>query len=78
MEDRMNVEVRLFATLSRGRFESRHMVLRSPCTLRQLMEQLGIGEAEAPLRFVNGRFANLDDALNDRDIVSLFPSVGGG
>jgi molybdopterin converting factor small subunit len=74
----MNVEVRLFATLCEGRFESRRMELPPHCLLRDLLGQLKIGEAEAPLRFVNGQFVPLEQELADQDIVSLFPAVGGG
>ncbi len=74
----MNVEVRLFATLCNGRFETRRLEIPEDYQLRDLLKQLAIAEIEAPLRFVNGRFVPLEHRLADQDVISLFPAVGGG
>ena len=74
----MQIEVRLFATLREGRFGSGRIELALPCPVRDLLPLLGIREGEVFLCLVNGEHAGLDRTLADRDVVALFPAVGGG
>ena len=74
----MNVEVRLFATLREGRAKRRTMELHDATTLGELVKQLEIAEDDIALPLVNGRFSEFAVELADKDVVSLFPPVGGG
>jgi sulfur carrier protein len=74
----MDVEVRLFATLRQGRFDRRTLPLPADSRLRELFEQLALDPQDVAIRLVNGREAELDQVLNNADVVSLFPAIGGG
>ncbi len=74
----MDVEVRLFATLRRGRFDRRPQPVADGCRLEELIRQLAIDPKEIAIRLVNGREAEIDHVLQPGDVVSLFPAVGGG
>lgn len=74
----MDVEVRLFATLRRGRFDRRTQTVTAGCRLDELCQQLALDPKEIAIKLVNGREAELDHALQPGDVVALFPAVGGG
>ena len=74
----MQIEVRLFATLREGRFVKKEVELAAPCPVRDLLQLLALCEAEVFLCLVNGEHSRLDCTLADKDVVSLFPAVGGG
>ena len=74
----MQIEVRLFATLREGRFVKKQVELAAPCPIRDILQLLGICESEVFLCLVNGEHSKLERVLADKDIVSLFPAVGGG
>ncbi len=74
----MQIEVRLFATLREGRFATKHVELAAPCPVRDVLQLLGICENEVFLCLVNGQHCKTDRVLADKDVVSLFPAVGGG
>ena len=74
----MQIEVRLFATLREGRFSKREVELAAPCPVRDVLQFLGICESEVFLCLVNGEHSRLDRKVADKDVVSLFPAVGGG
>ena len=74
----MDVEVRLFAALQQGRFRKQTMELPDGISLGGLLERLDIPEEDVSLPLVNGRHSELDSPLAADDIVSLFPSMGGG
>jgi molybdopterin synthase sulfur carrier subunit len=74
----MMVEVRLFATLREGRFKKREIEFSDGGTLEDLLERLKIARKEAGIVLVNGRYVSANGELAAHDVVSIFPSLGGG
>jgi sulfur-carrier protein len=74
----MEIEVRLFATLRQGRFDRRREPVAAGGRLGDVLRQLALDPRDVAIKLVNGREAELDQALQPGDVVSLFPAVGGG
>lgn len=74
----MNIQVRLFATLRNGRGKEVTVTGESGMTCRDVINHLDIPEEEVAILLVNGRDAQLEDAVTGDDVVSIFPPVGGG
>ena len=74
----MQVEVRLFAVFREGRFKTRVLDLSDGTRLGELVRQVGVPAEAVFLSLINGRHSPMDQALQDKDVVSLFPAVGGG
>ena len=72
------VEVRLFATFRQGRFKEKEMSLSDSSRLADLLDHLKIPHEEAHIRLVNGVAAPLDRLLADKDVIAIFPPMGGG
>jgi len=49
-----------------------------PLSAGALAEKIGLPLQEIKVVMLNGRQANLEQAINDGDRVSYFPAVGGG
>jgi adenylyltransferase/sulfurtransferase len=72
------IEVRLFATLRDGR-EKIYVFEPSEVTAGgEILKRLAIGVDEIKIYLINGRHSELDVPINDGDVVSIFPAVGGG
>jgi sulfur-carrier protein len=74
----MRITIKLFATIREGRGDNEFYETRSEATVGEVVAQLGIPGDKPLIIFVNGRHANADTRLNERDRLSLFPPVGGG
>jgi molybdopterin converting factor small subunit len=74
----MNVEVRLFATLRRGRFNRQVVDVPQGSTVTDVCRRLAIGLNEVAIVLVNGLEAPRERELVSGDTLSLFPGVGGG
>ncbi len=74
----MQLEVRLFATLRVGRFKKKMLTLPEGSSAGNLLGDLKIAKSELGILLVNGRHASPDQALAPEDVVSIFPSLGGG
>jgi sulfur-carrier protein len=74
----MHVIVKLFASLQKGRFDTREFELSEGTRTRDILIITGIPESEAALIFINNTHAELDTVLNDGDTLAFFPPVGGG
>lgn len=74
----MKIEVRLFATLRENRDKIMAMDLVEGTTSRDIIAKLDIAAEEAAILLINGRHGSLDSPLKDKDVVSIFPPVGGG
>ena len=74
----MEVEVRLFATFREGREKKQKIKISENTTILDIIKILNIDENEVAIMLLNGRDGNSDRMLNDGDIISLFPPVGGG
>jgi sulfur carrier protein ThiS len=74
-----HIQLKLFAGLAAYRPDAADRLPIAPgTTVRDLMADLGIPEAEARLVFVNSVKAGADARLQDGDRVGIFPPVGGG
>jgi len=74
----MKVNVKLFATLSKGRFEQEVRQFDPETTVAEVLKDLNIPEIAVKIVFVNNRHAKLDRELHDGDVVGIFPPIGGG
>ena len=74
----MQVTVKLFAGLRQGRFVAKKFVLDDGVTIADIVAQHKIPGAEVGGLLCNGRHADLSRELDDGDVVSIFPKVGGG
>lgn len=74
----MNVQVKLFATFRKGRFNTSDVELADGVCVGEVLDQLTIPRDQVGILLVNGRDARPDDALAADDVVSIFPSIGGG
>ena len=74
----MEVEVRLFATFREGREKKQKIKINENTTILDIIKILNIDENEVAIMLLNGRDGNSDRMLNDGDVISLFPPVGGG
>ncbi len=79
----MLIEVRVFATLRQqltlahedGKFK---LDIVNGTTPEQLLNICGLRAAEAQVILVNGLVADRSAPLQEGDVVSIFPMVGGG
>ena len=74
----MSITVKLFASLSKARFDQDTWIYSPGITGRKIVQDIGIPEKEIRLIFINGRHATLEDLLADGDTLALFPPIGGG
>jgi sulfur-carrier protein len=73
----MNITVKLFASLRKGRFDEKKMECAKGTTVGNICSQLEITENPLIL-FVNSKHVELNYNLSDGDELSIFPLVGGG
>ena len=74
----MQVTIKLFATFRNDRFKVAEQELPEGTDCRKVVLDLGLTEQEIGIILVNGRHGALDQKLNNNDVLSLFPLVGGG
>ncbi len=74
----IKVTVRLFATLRQGRFKEQVLDYEEGTTVADVIEQLNVPHKELGIVFLNGKHSELQQTLRDKDILSIFPPVGGG
>ncbi len=74
----MEIEVRLFATFRQGREKIQKIKIRENTTILDILNIIDIKEEEVAIMLLNGRDATSDRIVQDGDVVSLFPPVGGG
>jgi molybdopterin converting factor small subunit len=77
-EQAMNITIKLFASLRKGRFDVTTMEFPNGTTVGEIVHLLRIPEDEITLIFVNGRHQELTTVPEEGDTVSFFPAVGGG
>ncbi|MGB9553575.1 MAG: MoaD/ThiS family protein [bacterium] len=79
----MQVGVKVFATLTRH-FPNLplgsvlHVELEKGTTVEELLKKIGISPSEVIVVLRNGKACNISQVLEEGDILSLFPPVGGG
>lgn len=74
----MQIKVRLFATLREGREKEYLMTLNKPETALDITNRLDIDAQDIAILLVNGMDRPLEIEIQEGDVVSIFPPVGGG
>jgi len=74
----MKVKVRLFATLREGRGKEVETEGKAGMTGNDLIDQMEISEEDVAIFLINGKDGKLEDPIQDGDVISIFPPVGGG
>jgi len=74
----IKVEVRLFAYFRQGRGKTQIMEVEEGTTIADILKALDIEEEEVAIMLLNGSDGSSDRQVEDGDVVSLFPPVGGG
>lgn len=80
--ERMKVELRLYASLSRympERWKGSSMVeIPEGITVKELLQSAEVPIGAVKVIFINGLHGGVDDVLHDNDRVGVFPPVAGG
>jgi len=74
----MHVSVKLFASFRLKWFKEAVREYPPGIEVLDIVQEIGIPAKELGIILVNGRHASLHDKLQDGDIVSLMPLIGGG
>ncbi|AZV56963.1 MoaD/ThiS family protein [Clostridium sp. AWRP] len=74
----MKIEVRLFAYFRKDRDKKLFLEFDEPVTPSDILKKINIKEEEVAILLINGRDDKANTKLNDNDVLSLFPPVGGG
>ena len=74
----MQLEIKLFASLQKFKPQQEKVALEDGFTVLDILEKIGISPSEVAIVLVNGRHAQLDQALHDGETVALFPPIAGG
>ena len=72
------VDVRLFATLREGRFRQRRIEVPSDGLIAGVLDELGICTDEVGMLLLNGKSTTPQAHLSPGDVISIFPTLGGG
>lgn len=74
----MEVIVHLFSMLRKGRFENSKVRLPLGANISDLLEHLGIRRDEVGVLIVDKKEASLDRKLEEGNVVTIIPPIGGG
>lgn len=77
-QNQPKLEVRLFATLREGRGKVVYADWQEGLTGLELLQILDISPKDASIFLINGKHAEHGAVIGEKDIISLFPPVGGG
>ena len=74
----MEVLVHLFSMLRKGRFENSKVGLPLGADISDLLEHLSIRRDEVGVLIVDKKEASLDRKLEEGNVVTIIPPIGGG
>ena len=74
----MQVTVKLFASFRNKWFDEAVRECPHGAEVIDIVKEIGIPANELGIVLVNGRHASLHDKLQDGDVVSVMPLIGGG
>jgi len=74
----MEIQVKLFANFRDGRWKSKNLSFNEIVDIKYILETLQIEEKDLGIALINGTYSKLDCVLKDKDILALFPPIGGG
>lgn len=72
------IEVRLFATLRKGRGKVMQLPASEFTDGVSILEHFAIPREEVAIFLINGFHSKPEDPVKDGDILAIFPPVGGG
>ncbi len=74
------ITIRLFAQYREGRFADREREVPDGAVVGDVIKSLEIDEDRLAVGIIllNGRHGKMDSALEEGDVLSLFPRIGGG
>jgi sulfur-carrier protein len=73
----MNITVKLFASLRKGRFDLKNIRCESNTTVGEICREHGIIE-DSLILLVNSKHVDSNYILSDGDVLAIFPLIGGG
>lgn len=74
----MKITIKLFAYFREGRQKIIESEFPAGTTPLDIIKALGIKKEEIAILLINGRDGEIEGELNEGDLISLFPPVGGG
>ncbi|MHC1747990.1 MAG: MoaD/ThiS family protein [Cellulosilyticaceae bacterium] len=74
----MKITVKLFATLRENREKIMEMKISEGTMPLDIANMLQISADEIAIVMINGQGAKMDATLKEKDVLALFPLVGGG
>ncbi len=74
----IQVNVKLFASFRIGRFDREIREYPQATTVADVVKELGIPEGEIGILLLNSVHVDLKRQLVDKDVLAIFPLVGGG
>ncbi len=74
----IEIEVRYFATLRKDKKKKEILTFDDEISTGQLLDKLQILHEDVAILLVNGIKSGFDVKIKDKDIIALFPPVGGG
>ncbi len=74
----MQIVIKLFASLRHNRFAQTRRDYATPPSVAQVTADLDIPAEMVGIILINGRHAGRQDVLQEGDILSLLPLIGGG
>lgn len=74
----MTVTVKLFAYFRDNRFAKEERIIPEKCQVGEIVDSLGIDREEIGVLMINSRHCTLETELNEKDILAIFPVIGGG
>lgn len=74
----MEIQVKLFANFRDGRWKNKNLSFNKEVDIRFILGQLQIKEEDLGIALINGAYSEVESVLKDKDILALFPPIGGG
>ncbi len=80
MPNKIKVTIKLFAQYREGKFKIDKRSYENNSTIKDVLDDIGLDLGKYPIGvlMVNGRHVKEDFALEDGQILAIFPKVGGG
>lgn len=74
----MQITVKLFASFRNERFSKKDFYFEDGTTVGQVLDYFKIPVEEVGVTMINGRHRQVHETLTDKDVIGIFPLIGGG
>jgi len=74
----MHITVKLFAYFRDNRFKIEQRVIREGTTVGDIVDALGIDREEVGVLMINSRHTEFTVQPEEKDVLAIFPVIGGG